>query len=156
MRTDAETCHPATVSRFYDRELDRESYDRVKKHIDTCRKCRTYLSNLAAISEHVKGPLAEGTAGLQPYRVEEGVLAAIQEKQRPWWENTKERLLSKAVLIPATALVSLCLLMFVLLRSPAVSGPSAIITSLSGDAASIVIMETPETGHTILWFTEDS
>ena len=156
MKTDTDTCHPATVSCFYDGELDPESYDRVKKHIDTCPKCKASLSELAAISERVREPLTAGAAGVQPNRVEDDVLAAIQMKQRPWWEDTKELLLSKKVLFPATALVSLSLLMFVLLKSPAVREPSAIITSLSGDAASIVIMETPQTGHTILWFTEDS
>lgn len=156
MRTDPKTCHPTTVSCFYDKELDSETYTRVKAHIDTCPECGKQLSDLIALSEHVRGPLAHMAAGSLPTGIEDNVLSAIRKKQRRWWENARELLFSRKILIPATALVSLSLLMFILLKPPSVSRPSAIITSLSGDTASIIILETPETGHTILWFTEDS
>jgi len=156
MRTDPETCHPATVSRFYDREFDPETHSRVKAHIDTCPKCLAHLDDLVAISEHLRGPLPEKTIDTMQSALEDNVLSRIQRWQRPLWENMRELLFSRKVLFPATALVSLSLVMFLQLKSPTVSGPSAIITSLSGDTASVIIMETPQTHHTILWFTEDS
>ena len=156
MKTGPKTCHPATVSCFYDKELDPVTYNRVKAHIDTCPECGKQLSDLITLSEHVRGPLAHTAASSLPMGIEDNVLSAIQKKQRSWWENTRELLFSRKILLPATALVSLSLLMFILLKPPSVSRPSAIITSLSGDTTSIIILQTPETGHTILWFTEDS
>lgn len=63
--------------------------------------------------------------------------------------------LSKRLLIPATAVAIILLLFFNLTRDSAtVSGPSAIIDFFNGETSSIIILDTPKSRHTILWISE--
>lgn len=155
MRTDE--CDPTLVSRFYDGELDSKKYDRVEAHIGICPQCGKMLEELKILSERVKAHIS-GNQHLNSrlISVEDRVIDRIRRKDSIPWESIRSALLSKKAWIPAAAIASLTLVFFTLFRTPSVSGPSAIITSLSGDTSSVIIMETPDTGHTILWFTEAS
>ena len=88
--------------------------------------------------------------------VEDQLVERIRRRNTPVWRTVLSVLVSRKALIPAVAIASLILVLFTVFRTPGVSGPSAIVTSLSGDTASVIIMETPDTGHTILWFSEES
>lgn len=58
-------------------------------------------------------------------------------------------------LIPAAAMVAIFFILFSLTGpSVSVSGPSAIVKSFSGDTSSVIILETPESRQTIIWFNE--
>ena len=43
-----------------------------------------------------------------------------------------------------------------LLKKGKENGPSAVVSSFSGNVSSVIIMETPETRQTIVWFSENS
>jgi len=159
MNTNSKSCDPILINRFFDNELEPEERSRISRHIDECLSCRKYLEDLKAMSLHVKGHIEEevsDTLSAQASRIETGVLDAMRGAELPRWNRIKDRFLSKPVLIPATAIVFLALIVFTVLRPPTTVIPSAIITSISSDTASVIIMETPQTGHTIVWFTEDS
>lgn len=146
-------CDPGLVSRFFDGELGAEEYDRVAGHVKDCPACRKRLEELGILSKDIRsfltGSRKEASTGL-----EQKLLEAIQKKETPWWVKTKEVIFSKRVLIPASAVASAVLIFFSLFYTPAPSGPSAIVTSLSGSGSSVIIMETPRTRQTILWFDE--
>jgi hypothetical protein len=57
--------------------------------------------------------------------------------------------------VPAGAAALVLALLLVTLPPPAqLAEPSAIVNSFSGDVASVIIVETPESHQTIIWYTE--
>ncbi len=154
MRTDE--CDPTLVSRFYDGELGPERHDRVRAHIKRCPQCGKMLEELKTLSEHVKTYIIGDQLKSRSISLEDRVVDKIRKEDSAPWEKIRSALSLKRTWIPAVAIASLALVFFTLLRTPGIPGPSAIITSLSGDTTSVIIMETPDTGHTILWFTEAS
>ena len=149
-------CDPAMISRFFDHELDQEEYVRVARHIETCPLCRRTLDELTGLSVMVNDYVRETRPETIEGSTEEKVLASIQKRKAPWWIKTRELFLSKKILIPVTTTAALVLFLSVFFRSPNETGPSAIVTSLSGNMTSVIIMETPQTHQTILWFSENS
>ena len=150
------SCDPAMVSRFFDHELDRKEYDRVAKHLETCPLCQRTLEDLKGLSGVVNDYVRDNWSETIEGSLEKKVLEYIRKKEAPWWKKTGELLLSKKVLIPLTTSIALIMFLSVFFRSPTQTGPSAIVTSLSGNMGSVIIMETPQTHQTILWFTENS
>lgn len=153
MKENSPLCDPGLISRFFDGELEAEEHGRVARHVKECPACRKRLEEFQTLSGDIRSFLTK------PYReespeLEQKVLEAIQKREAVWWVKAKEMIFSKRVLIPASALASAVLIFFSLFYTPAVSGPSAIVTSLSGSGSSVIIMETPRTRQTILWFNE--
>jgi anti-sigma factor RsiW len=146
-------CDPVLISRFFDGELGAEEYDRVAGHVKDCPACRKRLEELGILSKDMRSFLTGSRPETSP-ELEQKLLEAIREKEIPWWVKMKEAFFSKRVLFPAGAVASAVLIFFSLFYTPAPSGPSAIVTSLSGSGSSVIIMETPRTRQTILWFDE--
>ena len=148
-----ETCDPELISRFHDKELAPEEYIRVGNHLKTCPSCKKLFEDLETLSGHVQAHMADPVLKTEYARIEENVIRSIREKAS-WWIRAKEAFLSKRVLVPVSIMASLTLVFFTLFRPPATSGPSAIINSISGDLSSVIVMETPKTHQTIIWFHE--
>ncbi|MFC1532060.1 anti-sigma factor family protein [Thermodesulfobacteriota bacterium] len=149
------SCDPSMIGRFFDKELGPEDYARFDSHIKSCSSCRKSIEELEAVSGQVKAYIHRSSeAGYTT--VEEKVLRAIRKREAHWWIKGKDMLLTKRVLFPATAIVTLAVVLLVFFMPTTSSGPSAIISSVSGEVSSIIIMETPQTRQTILWFNEKS
>jgi anti-sigma factor RsiW len=147
-------CNPELISRYYDEELGQIERSQVESHILECPSCRQVLEDLKGISARYRDYLANQSAGIDGEGVERHVLGEIRRRKAPWWFKAKEALSLKKALIPATATAVMALLLFVVLRAPVPDSPSAIVSSVSGNVSSIIILEAPETHQTILWFNE--
>ena len=147
-------CNPELISRYYDEELGQTERSQVESHILECPSCRQVLEDLKGISARYRDHLVNQSAGIDGRGIERHVLGEIRQRKAPWWVKAKEALSLKKALIPATATVAMGLLLFVVLRAPVPDSPSAIVSSVSGDVSSIIILEAPETHQTILWFNE--
>lgn len=148
-------CDPTLVSLYYDGELNAERADEVKAHIAVCPECAESLREMEVLSLRVNAHILDSEqTDLSAHTVTNTIVARIRDTSRTRWERIRSALLSRKVWIPAAAFASLALVFATVFRSPAVSGPSAIVTSLSGDTSSVIIMEVPDSGHTIVWFTE--
>lgn len=154
MQENRRRCNQDLISRFHDMELSSEESARVESHIQTCPSCRKTLEELKRISGQLKAHIIEKSSGIGDRAVERYVLEGIRKRKAPWWIRGKDALLRKKLLIPATAVATLAMVLFTVLRAPVPVGPSAIVSSVSGDVLSIVILETPKTRQTILWFSE--
>ncbi len=154
MKKSSRNCDPVIVSRFFDKELDPADDASIDRHIDSCPSCRKMLDDLKALSRQVRTHIT-GICDTDHTSIEKSLLEAICKKKTPFGERIKAAVLSKKVWIPVTAAASLLLVFFTVFQSPGVTEPSAIIVSLSGDVSSVVIIETPGTRQTILWFNEE-
>ena len=153
MDDNQKSCNPEIISRFFDGELEADEYAAVTDHLEICPVCREKLANIQSISERVKEHIAEASIK-DTEKLEDRIIEAVRRIESPWWAKWKDLIYSKRFLVPAGAVASFLLIFFTVFYNPAVSGPSAIITSISGSGTSVIIMETPETRQTILWFNE--
>jgi anti-sigma factor RsiW len=147
-------CNSELISRYYDGELGQAERSQVESHILVCPSCNKTLEDLKRISDQYGVHLAHQTAGIDTRETEKHVLDRLRREKAPWWAKAKETLLSKKTLISATATAVVAVLLITVLRVPVPDSPSAIVTSVSGDVSSIIILEAPETHQTILWFNE--
>jgi len=154
MQENLSHCDSELISRYYDGELGQVERSQVENHILVCASCKKILEDLKAISSQYGAHLARQSVGVDTRETEEHVLDRLQRAEAPWWAKVKDTFLSKKILVSATATACVALLLITVLRVPVPDSPSAIVTSVSGDVSSIIILEAPETRQTILWFNE--
>ncbi|MDY6881044.1 MAG: anti-sigma factor [Desulfatiglans sp.] len=153
----SKACDSMLLSRHMDGELSPAEYDWLMSHLAACPDCQEELRQNEALRTLYKSDLAEERSQVSFQGLERKVLKQVSQKRLSWWMRHKELFFSKKLLIPATAMAAMVLLFFSLIRQPLLPpDPSAIITSLSGDMTSVIVLETPKTRQTIIWFNEAS
>lgn len=153
-------CDQNLVDLIYDQELDQELDERevvrLKEHLETCPPCRQALKENQALSKVFKAGFANVVSRTSLENIEDRVMDKIQSRNLPWWSRIPNLLTPKRMLFPATAVAAL--LVVAILYFPGSrsinGGPSALVSSLGGETASVMIFETPNTRHTIIWFEE--
>ena len=147
-------CEPMLLNRFFDGELDADEAAIVSTHIQTCSACRAFIAQSKTLSVLINDGIQE-LADLQVLDdLDVNVRHLINKKKQPLRYRFKDVVFWKWSLIPTMAMVGL-LFFFLWGPSPAMdAGPSAIVASVEGDVSSLVIMETPDTHQTIIWFKE--
>jgi len=151
------TCDRILLSRYVDRELGPAENNRVISHLTECPSCQKELRENEVLSTLYRSGLEEQLSRIEFRDLEKNVLEHVREKRVPWWMNPKGLVFSKRLLVPAAAMAAMVVLFFSFARQPALSPvPSAIIKSLSGEMSSVVVIETPKTHQTIIWFNETS
>ncbi|MBN1842194.1 MAG: zf-HC2 domain-containing protein [Deltaproteobacteria bacterium] len=155
MKMDPTICDPTLLNRFFDQELGPDEYALMSEHIKHCPSCQKALQDAEAISTLFRTGLDKELSHANLEKVEEKVLAFIRKKKTPWWLKFGRLLVARRFYVPATAVIAGLVLYFSFLAPPtSVSGPSAIINSFKGNVGSVMILETPKTHQTILWFSE--
>jgi anti-sigma factor RsiW len=138
-----------------DGELGTDEMAQVQRHLEDCPACQREFRELKAISTRFKSELDSVLSKVYPLNLEQQVWEQIQKKRVPWWTRLGDLLVTKRFLVPATAVAAMFILFFMLIGHPTqVSGPSAIVDSFSGEISSAMILETPRSRQTIIWFTE--
>ena len=149
-------CDQSLIDRFFDGELGRDEYDRVRKHLEGCPTCQKALQDNQVISTLFRASLDGeiSRAGLD--RLGERVLDLVRQEKVPWWRRFAEHFVLRRLLIPATA-VALVGLFLIIERGPvSIPDPSAIVKSFSGETLSVMIIEAPKSRQTIIWYKETS
>ncbi|MDM8522234.1 zf-HC2 domain-containing protein [Desulfococcaceae bacterium HSG8] len=155
MKKNHDKCNPLLLNRFFDQELGPDEHARVSKHLRDCPSCQKALRENQSLSALVADNFEKTVSGTRFDHIEDNVLERIRNDRIPWQIKLKSLFAPKRLLIPAGALVAIFILFFSLVKSPVpVSGPSAIINSFTGDISSVIIIETPESRQTIIWFNE--
>ena len=149
-------CDEELIHRYFDGELSREEHTRISSHLEGCPSCQKILQDNQAISTIFRDNLEREVSQADFGVLETRVLDQIRQKENPWWERITKLFFSNKLLIPATALAAL-ILFFAITREPTtISGPSAIIEAFSGEVSSVMIIETPKSHQTIIWYKETS
>ncbi len=149
-------CDPILLCHYFDRELGPEDKEKVDEHLKTCPSCQKALQDHQLISAHFKADLKAKLSKTNLDLLEKSVLNRVQDRRVFWWTKISDLLFLKRVYIPTTAVAAALVIFFTVLYYPASpSGPSAIVTSLTGQSSSVMIFETLNTQQTILWFKEE-
>jgi hypothetical protein len=157
MNKDKIPCDPKMLDRFFDRELESDASVAISGHVEHCHACKEEIRGNQFVSSLLRAGVEEERSRANFQEVEERVIALIRKKRSLWWIHLKNLCLSKKLFVPATAVAAMFVMFFYLARTPTrASGPSAIIDSLQGDFASVMILETRKSRQTILWIHETS
>lgn len=155
MRNHHSDCDPMQLSRFLDQELGPDESARTEAHLRNCPSCQKAVQDQHALSALFNAKVEKTVSRTDFDHLERNVLTRIRAKQSPWWERAASLIFSRRILIPAVSMAAILIFFFSYPRPPAqVSGPSAIINSFTGDLSSVMILETPRSRQTIIWFDE--
>lgn len=157
MVKDKTPCDINALGQFFDRELEPDASVAINEHIEHCHTCREELQGNQFVSSLLKAAVEEEISQANLQEVEERLLTVIRAKKGPWWIQFKGLCLSKKFYVPAAAMAAALIMFFHVISVPVpTSGPSAIIDSLQGNFASVMILETQKSRQTILWIHEAS
>ncbi len=162
---------PIMLSQFLDGEVKPDEAKRIRQHLSDCPKCRKAVNDNHLLSSHFKNYINLNTSLINPSAIETNVLEKIHQKNENLRDKIKRILFSNKILIPASAIASVLVILlyfsyqFIYRNSDgpvnrfaahtsAVNAPSAIVDSFSGETSAVMIMETPNSRLTILWYNE--
>ncbi len=155
MKKEKKMCDPVRLSRFLDRELEPDEYAEINSHIQNCPRCQKILQENQFISSLLRTGLERKGHEVNFQEMEDKVMAKIEKWGTPWQSRFEEFFVSKRFYIPAATVIAVLLVVFSFLGRPiSTPGPSAIIKSFQGSVGSVMILETPKSHQTILWFNE--
>jgi len=166
-------CHikPIMLSQFADGEVKPDEAEQIRQHLSDCPDCRKAVNDNLLLSSHFENYIKLNTSAIHPSIFETNVLSSIRHKNEIVRDKVKHFVFYKKILIPATAMASVLFLLFYFsyrftyrdsdgpvrrfpVQTSAVTAPSAIVDSFSGETTAVIIMETPNSRETILWYNE--
>ena len=147
-------CNPELIDRLYDGELESDKREAIIEHLETCASCQGLLTDSRILSELFRNNVNHVLSHTDFRGLDEKILDRVTKKR---FGKLRRLFLSKPFIIPASA-VAAGLLIFFTFFTPHISdpGPSALINSFTGTISSVMIIETPKSRHTILWFAEET
>lgn len=151
-----DSCNGRILSQFADGELTIAEKNRVERHLTQCHDCQVELNRIRLLTNKYQSIMDESRFQKDLAGLEGRVMSRIKQP-KDWRETVWNFIRAKQFLIPVSAAGTI-LAVFVTIQmffAPPTS-PSAIITSMSGDVSSVMIMETPESRQTIIWIRENT
>ncbi len=150
-------CSSELLDRFYDDVLSPDELDAVTCHLNACPACRKRLAARKAVSASVRAAVNAVVSRTDFNDLDQKIIDRIVAHSMPFLSKLKNMGFSWRFYVPASAIAAVLLVFLTVFHQPpADPGPSAIINSFAGKFSSVMIIETPESRHTILWFSEES
>ncbi len=151
-----DACDSRLLSRFADGEVSAVERDRVSRHLTHCQTCRNALNRIRLLADTCESFMDTSRFQKDLAGIEGRIMGRIK---RPvtWGERAWHFVRTRWVLVPASAAGTI-LAVFITIQMffTAPTTPSAIVTSMTGDVSSVMVMETPQSHQTIIWISEDS
>lgn len=146
------------ISRFADNESDTDiKSSKIARHIDTCSECRdlaeTYQKFSALLTRHVDE--TELKLDQQSLRKLQSIYSK-KERQQGFLRSLTTKLIPESTVLKFAAAAVLFVISFLAFprTSPLSSDPSAVVKYIDTDFSSVMIIETQNKHHTIIWFAE--
>ncbi|MFH1156991.1 MAG: zf-HC2 domain-containing protein [Pseudomonadota bacterium] len=142
------------LSRFVDDELGLDVHAAVRDHLESCRECEGLVSRYRNAADTVNQALSRVEDTLDLGRIHSPV--PEQGTWNPGMGNTIFGWLFRKNVLQMASIIAIIVSTwaYVEYRPVESAGPSAIVTSVDGNASSVMILETRGEHHTIIWFKE--
>ncbi len=160
MKKDNNKCDAGLLNRFFDQELEPSEHVRVSKHLKHCSSCQKALQDNQSLSviftENFNMKLSQADLSkIEIGKIEKNVTGLVQNKRELLWIKLKSLFGSERFLIPVSVAAAVFVIFFSIMGyNPSAPGPSALIKSCTGNVSSLMIIETPKSRQTIIWFNE--
>lgn len=145
-----------TLSCFTDKELPPEICEEISSHLVHCRECRKIIDDYTRISEGFRRKIQTSADSMDSGLLATGVSQRIKQLKTSRFKRWLEFFGgSKIVLqVASIAVIILSTVVYYQMQPGPIDEPSAIVTLVDGNASSVMIFETQEKHHTIIWYTE--
>lgn len=152
MIDDKQKCDEARLSRYVDGEATPQERQRVETHLLRCPGCRQFVQQQQQLARQLRREVAAARQAVDFERLERQITGAVG--RRPL---LREKLFSWKMALPVAATAALALFFITSsLHSPVPAGPSAVINSFTGRVSSVMILETPGSNRTVIWYSEET
>jgi anti-sigma factor RsiW len=148
------------ISRFIDGALSRQELAQIRQHLTSCSACRDLAAQFrktAKIFEELVEP--PGTV-IDPERLYQSMQHPAENPAGSRAGGLSDPRFRRFVpfrpLLAAAAAAVLLVIGGIALMNNGISAdsPSAIVTSIDTEYTAVMIFETPDTHHTIIWYSE--
>ncbi len=156
MKTDCRTYNLEQLGRFADNEAEPALQAQIALHLSSCEDCRLTVERCCQMKEFVSHAVSAKAGSIDTLGLEERVFQkALGSKGggiKKVFDYFSSRLYLKIASVAAILIISLVVHMQ---YGPVdTAGPSAIVTSVDGSMSSVMIFETQQSKHTVIWFSE--
>ena len=156
MIEEREHCNKQQLSRYIDSETDPQEVQRIERHLQHCADCLRYVQQQRELAQQLRREVTAAQQAVDFDRLEKQITSAA-DKQAKWSSWLPESWFSWKVVLPAAATAALALFIFTpWFQPPPPSGPSALIKSFTGKVSSVMILETPKSQRTVIWYSEET
>ena len=156
MKDDTERCNEERLSLFIDGEAEPEEVRQIESHLQTCLACRQYVQQQKELAQMLRREVSLARQAVDFHRLEQQIVDKTGRRKAPGLP-VRQWLLSWKLMLPVAATAALIFLFSTsLLDPPAPPEPSAIIKSFTGRVSSVMILETPQSHRTVIWYSEES
>ena len=142
------------ISRFVDGALSRQALEQIRQHLDTCSACRDLADQFREVTKTFDELAAQPGRAIDPDRL----YRAMQETEKKPAESRTSGFFSRRFrpLLAAASVAALVIIGGIALIDNTIrpDSPSAIVTSIDTEYTAVMIFETPDTHHTIIWYSD--
>nr|NJM01306.1 zf-HC2 domain-containing protein [Desulfobacula sp.] len=146
------------ISRFVDHELSFDQYRSCERHLLLCRDCSRLVDRYKAVSLAFSRHAHGEKIGAHTPDFKHSLDKALKRSENNSLQNISglfgKNIYLKLAGIAAVLMIGLFPFDGDLFQNPA--GPSAIVNSVDAEDASVMIIETKNEKHTIIWFSEET
>jgi anti-sigma factor RsiW len=146
------------ISRFVDIELSSDQCRAFEHHLSLCSECSRLVSQYKNLSLAFSRHTHKRAMGIAALNLEHKLEQKIQCSEQKPYQNISglfgKNLYLKLAGIAAVVMIGFFSFDPTLFGPP--SGPSAIVNSVDTEYTSVMIIETKEEKHTIIWFSEET
>ncbi len=147
------------ISQFIDGELSSEKYRSLEHHLPTCADCSRLIDGYKTVSivfsRHADRQSMGNSAALSlKHKLDKSVLNSHEKPFEKISGLFGKNIYLKFACVAAVLMIGLFPFDEDLINDS--SGPSAIVNSIDAEYTSVMIIETQEEKHTIIWFSEET
>lgn len=154
------------LSQFVDNALPPETRTSLERHLPTCPVCQHTVKSYQNIDtkviqniqrhSHSHSHRGNNTALEQELLVKIRKERATEPSDFSFFQGMIDFIKGKKIYLQMASFAAILLMSMAFLQDQKVvfHSPSAIVNSIDGDMASVMILETKEQRHTIIWYKE--
>jgi len=146
------------ISRFVDLEFSTDQCRAFEHHLSLCKECSRLFDHYKNLSLAFSRHTHKQAMGISALDLEHKLEKKIHCSEKKPYQNISG-LFGKNIYLKLAGIAAVVMIGFfsfdpTLIRNP--SGPSAIVNSVDTEYTSVMIIETQEEKHTIIWFSEET
>ena len=150
------------LSQFVDNALPPETRTSLEQHLSTCPACQHTVKSYQNIDTKVMQNIQRHSHGVNNTALAQALLVKIRKENvmEPsdfsFFQGMIDFIKGKKIYLQMASFAAILVMSMALLQDQKVvfHSPSAIVNSIDGDMASVMILETQEQHHTIIWYKE--
>ncbi|MCF8136024.1 MAG: zf-HC2 domain-containing protein [Desulfotignum sp.] len=148
------------ISRFIDQALPRQEIEQIRHHLDACSTCRNLAVQFRKAAKTFDELVEPSGLVIDPDRLYQSMQHSAEKSGGSrggiFFGPRFRRFIPFRPMLAAASAAVLLVIGGITLMNNGISpdSPSAIVTSIDTEYTAVMIFETPDTHHTIIWYSE--